>query len=459
MSGTFVSGSLLRWTTMKSLRMELPFWVRAVLLAGVFCIVAGAGLIAYRYYERPVTLTVAVGSLDGAARQTASLIAGRLATTESPVRLRVENAGSVLDAAKLFASGKTDLAVVRADVGDLSQARTVAMTAHGVVMIVAPPGSSITSIAKLRDHTVGVVGGEINHGVVEALKKEYDLGQANVTFKDIAPADARRAVQAKEVAALLLVIPLTDRYLSLVKGLFHESANSAPVLIPIDSAGAIADVKGPYESFDIPKGTLRGAPPVPADDVTTLRVTYYLVANKRLDSTVVADLAKRIMGVRRDLVGEEPLLSGLAAPELDADAYLAVHPGAAAFFNGTQESFMDRYGNAIYLTPMVLGAMASIFAAAWRFLGVRSKEAAHPSLDAFCVLPARIRNVDDEAQLRDIENEIDDLLRAQLAKTAGEEEGASEAQALIAAAHRLDNLIHHRRMVLAGRTAMSGTTG
>jgi TRAP-type uncharacterized transport system substrate-binding protein len=195
---------------MKSLQMELPFWVRAVLLAGVFCIVAGAGLIAYRLYQHPVTLTVAVGSLDGAARQTASLIAGRLATIESPIRLKVENSGNVLDAAKAFASGKADLAVVRADVGDLSQARTVAMTAHGVVMIVSPPGSSITSIAKLRDHTVGVVGGEINHGLVEVLKKEYDLGRANVTFKDIAPADVRRAVQAKEVSALLLVIPPTD---------------------------------------------------------------------------------------------------------------------------------------------------------------------------------------------------------------------------------------------------------
>ena len=73
-----------RRVTMKSLKVELPFWVRVVLLAGVLCLVAGAGLIAYRLYQRPVTLTVAVGSLDGEARQVASLIAGRLATTESP---------------------------------------------------------------------------------------------------------------------------------------------------------------------------------------------------------------------------------------------------------------------------------------------------------------------------------------------------------------------------------------
>ena len=220
-------------------------------------------------------------------------------------------------------------------------------------------------------------------------------------------------------------------------------------MIPIDSAGAIADANGAYESFDIPKGTLRGAPPVPDDDVTTLRVGYYLVANKRLN----ADRCRRPRPARD---GRAPrpdrrgaVTAGLAAPDLDNDAYLSVHPGAAAFYNGTQESFLDRYGNAIYLTPMVLGALASIFAAAWRFLGVRAEEAVHPALDAFCVLPERIRKAEDEAELRRIEQEVDGVLREHLARTAGKEEGASEAHALIAAAQRLDNLIHHRRTVLA----------
>jgi TRAP-type uncharacterized transport system substrate-binding protein len=438
---------------MKTLQITMPLWVRAVLLAGVFCIVAGAGLISYRLYLRPTTLTIAVGSFDGEARQIASVIAGRLAITASPVRLRIEDSGNVLDAAKAFAAGTADLAIVRADAGDLQQARTVALTAHGVVMIVAPPGSNVTSIAKLRGHTVGVVGGEINHGVVEVLKKEYDLGRANVVFKDIAPADARQAVQSKEVAALLLVVPLTDRYLSFVKGLFREDPNSSPVLIPIDSAGAIADIKGPYESFDIPKGTLRGAPPVPDDDITTLRVGYYLVANRHLDSTLVADLARKIMSVRRDLVGEQPLLLGIAAPDTDADAFLAVHPGAAAFYNGTQESFMDRYGNAIYLTPMVLGAMASVFAAAWRFLGVRASETSHPALELLCALPGRIRKSDNAVELAAIEDEVDAIVRAELVKCADREESTSDIQALIAAAHRLDNLIHHRRIVLAAGTS------
>src|SRR5580698_4865056 len=321
----------------------LPIWVRAVLLAGLVCLIAGAGLVAYQYYERPKTLTVAVGSFDGEARQAAQLVAGHLATTNSPIRFKIENAGNVLDAAKAFAEGKADLAIVRADVGDLSQARAVAVMAEGVVMIVAPPGSSITSIAKLRDHTVGVAGGEINRSVVEALKKEYDLTHANVTFKDIAPTDARRAMQAKEVAALIVVVPLTDRYLTFVKDLFREGANSAPVLIPIDSAGAITEVKGPYESFDIPKGTLRGAPPVPDDDVTTLRVGFLLVANRHLDQQVVAELTKRVMAARRDLASEQPLIAGIATPTrispcIRAPPRSTTAPSKASWIDGATSS-------------------------------------------------------------------------------------------------------------------------
>jgi TRAP-type uncharacterized transport system substrate-binding protein len=451
MSDTIAVESIPRRIFMKNLQIALPLWVRAILLAGVFCIVAGAGLISYRFYLRPKTLTIAVGTLDGEGKQIASIIAGQFAATDSSIRFKVENSGSAVDAAKAFAAGTADLAVVRADVVDRQQARAVAVTAHGVVMIVAPPGSNITTIAKLRDHTVGVAGGEINRSVVEALKKEYDLAHANVTFKDVAPTDLRRAIQAKEVAAVIVVVPLTDKYLSFVKSLFREGPNLSPVLIPIDSAGAIADSKAAYESFDIPKGTLRGAPPVPDDDVTTLRVAYDLVANRHLDSNLVADLAKKVMSVRRDLVSEQPLLTGIAAPDLDADAYVSVHPGAAAFYNGTQQSFMDRYSDTIYLTPMVLGAIASMFAAAWRFLGVRATETTQTTLDALCGLPRRIRKADNEAELAAIEDEVDNSLRAQLAKSGDGDENGADAAALISAAHRLDNLIHHRRALLAAK--------
>jgi hypothetical protein len=94
------------------------------------------------------------------------------------------------------------------------------------------------------------------------------------------------------------------------------------------------------------------------------------------------------------------LLAGIA--NTDSDASIAAHPGAAAFYNGTEESFMDRWGNAIYLTPMVLGALASMFAAAWRFLGVQPVDDTMAALDRFCGLLARIRQVEGEAELSSI---------------------------------------------------------
>src|SRR3989441_13365582 len=136
--------------TMKSLK--LPFWLRFVLLVGVVGVVSGAGLLAYRYYTRPVTLTVAVGSIDGEAAKAMSAIASRLVTINAPVRLTVIDTGTALAAAKTFASGKADLAVVRGDVGDLSQAQAVVVVSHMVALVIAPPDSSIDGMDKLKGH-------------------------------------------------------------------------------------------------------------------------------------------------------------------------------------------------------------------------------------------------------------------------------------------------------------------
>jgi len=434
--------------------MKLPLWLRATLVVGVIILAAGVGLFAYRYYTRPVTLTLAVGSIDGEAAKAMSAIASRLVTTNAPVRLNVIDSGTALEAANAFSAGKVDLAVVRGDVGDLSQARAVIVVTYAVVLIIAPPGSSIDSMDKLKGHTVGVVGGAANSKVVDVLTKEYDLVRAKVVFKDIAPADARQAIQSKSVSALLVAMPLSEKYLSLVRGIFQMGPKMVPVLIPIESAGAIAETERAYESFDIPKGTLRGSPPVPDDDVTTLRAKFYLVANKKLSTDLITSFTQTILSVRRDLVGEQPIFAQITAPSTDQDAYLPLHPGAAAVYNGTQQSFMDEYGNWIYITPMVLGGAATVLAAAWKFLGIGSSKSEGP-LDSLYALARRIRKADSEAELSDIEEEIDNILRAERAKSTGGDENAVDAVTLNVAAHRLESLIHDRRALLTKRPAVA----
>jgi TRAP-type uncharacterized transport system substrate-binding protein len=430
---------------------DLPRWLRISVVAGIVAMAAVAGAFTYRWYYQPTTLTVAVGSADGEAVRIMSAIAARLVSRNASVRLDVIETPSALDAANAFSSGKTDLAVVRGDAGDLSQAQAVIVMARLVALLIAPPGSSIEKITDLKRGTIGVVGGEINRAVVSALADEYDLSRT-VKFRNLAPADVRRAIDAKEVQAILAVVPLAEKYLSLIRGLFPQTAKSVPVLIPIDAAAAIAEKKRAYESFDVPKGALRGSPPVPSDDLTTIRVTLYLVAKKQLDDDLITELTEALLNARRDIIGDQPILAQVTAPDTDADAYLPVHAGAAAFFNGTQESFLDKWSNAIFLAPMVFGALVSVLAAGWKFVRAGETEAPKRALDSVYALGRRIRTTETEAELSDIEREIDGLLEAQRSKVAEGDENALDATTLNVAAHRLEYLIHDRRAAIAARS-------
>lgn len=408
-------------------------------------------MLAYRWYERPTTLTIAVGSLDGEAGRLVSAIAGKLAQSKAPVRLSLIQTPGPLESAQAFASGKVDLAVVRGDVGDLSQAQAVIVLAHATVLMVALPGAAISDVTELKRATIGVIGAEANQKLIKVLTDEFDLTRAGVTFKPLGPADARRALDTKEVRAILVVMPLTEKYLALLRNVFPHTARTGPVLIPIESAGAIAERERAYESFDVPKGTLRGSPPIPPDDLTTLQTSFYLVAQKKLGNDLIGDLTQSIMNARRDLLAELPALSQIATPDTDAGAYIPVHPGAAAFYEGTRESFLDQWGNAIFLAPMIAGGLASVFAAAWKFLRPIEAQTRQPALDTLYALGPRIREAGQVADLEEIEREIDQLLRTQRKQPVADDQAERAVTAVNVAAHRLENLIHDRRAYLASQ--------
>jgi TRAP-type uncharacterized transport system substrate-binding protein len=427
---------------MKTPRLAMRARTRVILLAGLCAVIIGAGLVAYRYMTRPVTLTVAVGSRDGELARAASLVTARLAEEGASVRMKILKTEDFAAAAKAFADRRADLAVVRADVGDLPQARSVAQVGHGVVMLLAQSGSRVSSIEDLKGHSVGVVGGMINQSIVDALKQEYDLA-SKVTFVNLPIEQVREAVRTRQVAALLVVVPLSSKYLSLVKGLFGQ----APRLIPIDSADAIADLNKAFESFTIPRGTFRGYPPLPEDDVSSLRVGFYLVANSALGTDLVADLTQAIMKARRDLVAHDPELAAITSVDADS-AYIPLHPGAAAYYNGTQQTFMDRYGDAIYLTPMIAGALLSILAAIWRFLGAGTADAADATQRAVYELPQRIRKAGNEQALVDLETELDQIMMNFHERAQKGDEGAPDLATVNAIALRLEGLLHRQRMAV-----------
>src|SRR5262245_29278227 len=196
---------------------RIPHWMRALLVGCFVVLVTGAGLFAYHYFTSPKTMTIAAGSSDGEAVRLMSAIAVQLTKTGARIRLKITDSGSTLGAAQAFSAGKVDPAIVRADLGDLSAARTVVRVTYGVVMILVPPGSSAKGIEGLAGKTVGVVDEEMNHRFVEVLTHEYDLARAKVRFKNLLAVDAQHALQSNQVGALLVVVPISEKHVSLVR--------------------------------------------------------------------------------------------------------------------------------------------------------------------------------------------------------------------------------------------------
>lgn len=433
---------------------RLPRWLRIVLVLAVVVLVAGAGLYAYRTFTQPTTLTVAAGSIDGDAPKILTALAARMAASNAPVRLKVVDKPTTVDAAKAFAAGEVDLAVARPDVGDMSSAKTVVVITRGVVLLIAPPGRSIADMDGLKGKTVGVVGGGVNHKVVEALTKGYDLDRAKVRFKDLALPDVGQALKSRQVDVLLVVAPISEKYLAILRGLFPKTAKATPSLIEIDAAGAIAAETKYYESYDLPKGTLRGAPPIPDDDLTTLRVPVYLVANKKLSDDVVGSLAKAVMEARRDLIAEYPVLASVGQPDTDKDSdkdgYIPIHPGASAYFDGDTKTIFDKYGDQFFYGSMLLGSVMSLFAGAWKFMTKKGDDVpVERALTQLYALADQIRTAGREAELAQAEARIDDILKAELEREAKDDDHPRDTAALALATHRLEYLIGQRRAALA----------
>lgn len=439
----------------KPIHRRLPLRLRLILAAGLVLIAAAIAIGTYRYLSKPTVLTIAVSD-EGQIVQILNALAGRMAESSKHLRLKVVSTRSMVEAAALFGEGKVDLAVLRADLGNQGDARAVAVVAQSIALLFLPHGSPIEEVDGLKGKTIGVVDLDVNARIAEAIAESYNFDRSR--FRNVRREDARAMLQSRQIQALLVVAPLSERALALMRSQLALKSRQRPSLLAIDQASAIAETTRYLESHELPKGALSGSPPLPDDDLTTLQVPINIVARRKLDDAVVGALTRFIIEAKGDLAGRFPALGQLRAPETEKDAYIPLHPGAAAYYEGDEKSFFDRYGDALFYGPMALGALASVFAGLWRFLGfgVPSPEA-HP-VALLVGLLLRAKEAPDEASLDAIEDEADAILSPELSDHAGaEDETGGRSLALVVS--RLEQAIARRRRILRGPPARSLAAG
>jgi hypothetical protein len=148
-------------------------------------------------------------------------------------------------------------------------------------------------------------------------------------------------------------------------------------------------------------------------------------------------------------VSEFPLAAKIETPDTDKDAVIPSHPGAAAFVDGEEKTFLERYSDFIWWGLMGLSAMGSV--GAWFAGYLKKDERSNNSTlrEKLLDMIAVARKSDSADELDRMQSEADDILRDTLRCF---EHGAIEEGSLTSfniALEQFHHAVYDRRMLLA----------
>ena len=87
------------------------------------------------------------------------------------------------------------------------------------------------------------------------------------------------------------------------------------------------------------------------------------MASRDLEDYVVSDFTRRLFTLRMALSLATSHAEHIEKPDTDNESVLPLHPGAAAYFDGNEKSFLDRYDDWFYLGAMGVSGLVSGLAA------------------------------------------------------------------------------------------------
>jgi TRAP transporter TAXI family solute receptor len=338
-----------------------------VILAAVLAAVAAVGGSAY-YVMRPVTLRIAVGPPNSDDVKLVQSMAQIFARDRKYVRLRpIVTDGTAASAASLGA-GTSDLAIVRGDLDLPKDAQAVAIIRKNFAVLWVPAGGKgkkIKKIEQLAGRRVGVIGRTpANVKLLNVILSQSGVKPESVQVTQFSTQGFADAIKTQKVDAYLAVGPLNSKITA--DAIAATSKDDEPTFLSLDTGDAIAQKFPAYESGEIPAGSFGASPARPDDKIDTITFAHHIVARKSLSETTVAALTREVFSIRQAVQNEFPMSAKIETPDTDKDAAIPVHPGAAAYIDGDEKTFLDKYSDYIWGSLMLLSALGSI--GAW-FVG------------------------------------------------------------------------------------------
>lgn len=371
-----------------------------------------AGLV-FAYLASPTRLTVAVGPQGGADEVLMQAFARQLGQQKTSIRLKILPVPDVREASQALERNEADLAVVRPDVAIPQNGLTMAVMRESAVILLAPEAAKLTKLTALAGKKLGVMlSHQADPHLVEMLLGHYDLGAPTVTLVPLSAGEVLPALKGGRIDAVALVGPSAGTATGDVIRTLARAYAGKIAFLPIDEADAIVQRNPSLSPVTIPAGAWGGRPKQPGEEVKTVGVSYRLMARSDLDRSVIAVATQDLFQMRSRLAAVTRAANFMKAPETDTStsAMLPNHPGAVDYFQREQQTFMDRYGDWVYLVAFFGSGVAS--AMAWirqRFLRQRREEI-DDVLDRLLTILSEARAAETTARLDELSVEIDSLL-------------------------------------------------
>ncbi len=432
-----------------------------VLAAGLLLFCAAAGTLYYAL--RPVTLRIAVGPPGSDDQKLVQALAQSFDLDHSSVRLSPITTDGAVESLALLGAAKADLAVARGDLGMPSEAETVAIVRKNFVVLWSPsglpgkgskrqPAPKIKTIDDLADHRIGVIGKTpANVALLHVILTESGVAPDKVAVTQFATNQIEEMARDPSLDAFMAVGPL-DSKITADALAATARARGEPKFLPIDVSEAIAQKHPLYESEEIPGSIFNAKPAWPDDKIETVSVNHLIVARRALSETTVAALARQLFSVRHEVAKQVPGAAHIKKPDTDKDAELPVHRGAAAYIDGNERTFLEKYSDYFWFAILVLSGLGS--AGAWlrHFLKRDERELSTLHRDKVLDLISRARVVETPEQLLALQDEVDAILRETL---DAYDDGAIEEEDLSAFSLVLEQF-HHA--IAERRAQMDGST-
>jgi hypothetical protein len=313
--------------------------------------------------------------------------------------------------------------------------------------------SKIKEIGDLDGHRIGVLGRTaVNVALLKVILSESGLNPDKVTISRFSISQITDMVKDPSIDAFMTVGPL-DSKITTDAITTTARLRGEPTFIPIDVSEALAHKHPLYESEEIPGSSFTTSPARPDDTVDTVSVNHLIVAPKSLSESAVGAFTRALFNVRPALVREDPAASKIQKPDTDKDAAIPAHAGAAAYIDGTERTFLDKYSDYFWGGILLLSVFGS--GAAWLRHYMKRDERNITTLhrDKLLAAIAQVRKSDSVEELDSLQEEADEFLRETLEcyDDGAIEEGDLSAYGLVL--EQFHHAVVDRRAVIAASPA------